>query len=152
MSGVKVNLVLALARGCTSVKRDGIYFQTSQSFRNVTDSDGSPRHRRQFCRILFRLAQCLNNPNISRAAAAAAQFVFACTLIISLHEITWWVYKADVGDDSAVLLLPRVPETYFTNVQKISAVTKAGDNTVAASHPSVFHCAVQTRSRKAVGR
>lgn len=68
------------------------------------------------CLIVLRLAQYLNNPNISRvaaAAAAAAQFVFARTLIISLHEITECFYKADVGDDSAVLLLPRVPEKLF---------------------------------------
>lgn len=41
-----------------------------------------------FAAFFFCLVQCLNNPNISRVAAVAAQFVFARTLIISLHEIT----------------------------------------------------------------
>lgn len=58
-----------------------------------------------------------------------------------------------MGDDSAVLLLPRVPKKLFhKRAKNLRPVSEAGDDTVAASHPSVFHCAVQTGSRKAVGR
>lgn len=56
-----------------------------------------------------------------------------------------------MGDDSAELLLRRVPKSFFvTNVLKSLLVTKAVDETVAACHPSMFTCAVQQGGGKMI--